>query len=47
VPGLYFCGFHIVPTGQLREIGLEARRIAGHVAGQGEAMAASGRSARP
>jgi NADPH-dependent 2,4-dienoyl-CoA reductase/sulfur reductase-like enzyme len=32
VPGLYFCGFHISPTGQLREIGLEARRIAAHVA---------------
>jgi cation diffusion facilitator CzcD-associated flavoprotein CzcO len=32
VPGLYFCGFHVVPTGQLREIGLEAKRIADHVA---------------
>jgi cation diffusion facilitator CzcD-associated flavoprotein CzcO len=31
-PGLYFCGFHISPTGQLREIGLEARRIANHIA---------------
>jgi cation diffusion facilitator CzcD-associated flavoprotein CzcO len=27
-PGLYFCGQIASPTGQLREIGLEARRIA-------------------
>ena len=27
-PGLYFCGQITVPTGQLREIGIEARRIA-------------------
>jgi cation diffusion facilitator CzcD-associated flavoprotein CzcO len=27
-PGLYFCGQITAPTGQLREIGLEARRIA-------------------
>jgi pyruvate/2-oxoglutarate dehydrogenase complex dihydrolipoamide dehydrogenase (E3) component len=27
-PGLYFCGQIAPPTGQLREIGLEARRIA-------------------
>ena len=26
-PGLYFCGLLASPTGQLREIGLEARRI--------------------
>jgi len=31
-PGLYFCGFYISPTGQLREIGIEARRIAAHIA---------------
>ncbi len=31
IPGLYFCGFRISPTGQLRQIGLEARRIARHV----------------
>jgi cation diffusion facilitator CzcD-associated flavoprotein CzcO len=30
-PGLYFCGFHISPAGHLRDIGLEARRIAGHI----------------
>jgi cation diffusion facilitator CzcD-associated flavoprotein CzcO len=28
VPGLYFCGQTVSPTGQLREIGLEAERIA-------------------
>ena len=27
-PGLYFCGQITVPTGQLREIGIEAQRIA-------------------
>jgi cation diffusion facilitator CzcD-associated flavoprotein CzcO len=27
-PGLYFCGHITVPTGQLREIGIEARQIA-------------------
>jgi len=28
LPGLYFCGFHASPTGMLREIGIEAKRIA-------------------
>jgi cation diffusion facilitator CzcD-associated flavoprotein CzcO len=27
-PGLFFCGQRVVPTGQLREIGIEATRIA-------------------
>jgi hypothetical protein len=27
-PGLYFCGQTTVPTGQLREIGIEAQQIA-------------------
>lgn len=27
-PGLYFCSFRVAPTGQLREIGTEAKRIA-------------------
>jgi cation diffusion facilitator CzcD-associated flavoprotein CzcO len=40
VPGLYFCGFHISPTGQLRQIGLEARQIARHVASRAPADAA-------
>lgn len=29
LPGLFFCGFHVSPTGVLREIAIEARRIAG------------------
>jgi indole-3-pyruvate monooxygenase len=32
VPGLYFCGFHVSPTGMLREIALEARRISAAIA---------------
>ena len=32
VPGLYFCGFINVPTGLLREIGIEAQRIAQAIA---------------
>lgn len=32
IPGLYFCGFYVSPTGALREIGLEARRIAAAIA---------------
>jgi hypothetical protein len=28
VPGLYFCGQITSPTGQLREIGIEAQQIA-------------------
>lgn len=30
--GLYFCGFRVVPTGMLREISLEARKIAARIA---------------
>jgi indole-3-pyruvate monooxygenase len=32
LPGLYFCGFYVSPTGMLREIAIEARRIATSVA---------------
>ncbi len=28
MPGLYFCGYHVAETGMLREMGIEARRIA-------------------
>jgi len=31
--GLYFCGFYVSPSGMLREIGIEAKRIAKHIAG--------------
>jgi len=30
--GLYFCGFHVVPTGLLREIAIEAVRIGNQIA---------------
>ena len=30
--GLYFCGFWIAPTGQFREISLDAQKIATHIA---------------
>lgn len=32
-PGLFFCGYYVSPTGMLREIGIEARRIAEAIAG--------------
>lgn len=31
-PGLYFCGFYVSPTGILREIGIEAKKIAKDIA---------------
>lgn len=34
LPGLYFCGFHNVPTGLLREIGREAKGISHAIARQ-------------
>lgn len=40
LPGLYLCGFHVAPTGMLREISLEARRIADALARAGRADAA-------
>ena len=33
LPGLFFCGQYVSPAGMLREIGLEAERLAGHLAG--------------
>jgi cation diffusion facilitator CzcD-associated flavoprotein CzcO len=33
LPGLWACGFRVSPTGMLREIALEARRIAAGIAG--------------
>ena len=29
--GLYFCGMYVSPAGMLREIGIEATRIANHI----------------
>lgn len=34
-PGLYFCGYYVSPTGMLREIGIEAQRIASAIAARG------------
>jgi cation diffusion facilitator CzcD-associated flavoprotein CzcO len=31
--GLYFCGMYVSPAGMLREIGIEASRIANHIMG--------------
>jgi len=32
MPGLYFCGYHVSPTGMLREIALEAKKISMSIA---------------
>lgn len=31
MPGLYFCGYHVSPTGMLREIALEAKKISASI----------------
>jgi thioredoxin reductase len=31
--GLFFCGFYVSPTGMLREISIEAKKIAAHIRG--------------
>ncbi len=33
LPGLYFCGQYVSPSGMLRECGIEAKRIAKHLTG--------------
>jgi len=35
--GLYFCGFDVVPSGMLRQIGIEAKAIANDIAAHGTA----------
>lgn len=42
VPGLYFCGYYVSPTGMLREIGLEAQRISAAIAGKRTGAAGKG-----
>ena len=32
IPGLYFCGYYVSPTGVLREIGIEAQKISAAIA---------------
>jgi hypothetical protein len=34
IPGLYFCGYYVAPTGMLREIGIEAKQISASIAGK-------------
>jgi cation diffusion facilitator CzcD-associated flavoprotein CzcO len=46
-PGLYLCGFFLAPTGMLREVGLEARRIAAAVAARAAAAAPTASAAPP
>jgi indole-3-pyruvate monooxygenase len=43
IPDLYLCGFHVAPTGMLREAGIEARRI---VAALSRKLPARGRAAK-
>jgi cation diffusion facilitator CzcD-associated flavoprotein CzcO len=31
MPGLYFCGYHVSPTGMLREIAIEAKKISASI----------------
>jgi indole-3-pyruvate monooxygenase len=35
MPGLYFCGFYVSPTGMLREIAIEAKQISAAIAAKG------------
>jgi indole-3-pyruvate monooxygenase len=32
IPGLYFCGYYVSPTGMLREIAMEAKKISAEIA---------------
>ena len=41
LPGLYFCGQHVSPAGMLREIGIEARRIAAQLSRPGSPVGAT------
>ena len=40
MPGLYFCGYHVSPTGMLREIALEAKKISASIARKREMLKA-------
>jgi cation diffusion facilitator CzcD-associated flavoprotein CzcO len=35
MPGLYFCGYYVSPTGMLREIAIEAKQISAAIAAKG------------
>jgi hypothetical protein len=43
IPGLYFCGYYVSPTGMLREISIEARRISAAIARQAATATTAGR----
>jgi cation diffusion facilitator CzcD-associated flavoprotein CzcO len=45
IPGLYFCGYDLTPTGLLRQIGIEARRIGRDIAAKAGAPRAALRNA--
>lgn len=47
IPGLYFVGFRNPPTGALREIGLEALRVAGAIRGKMSDASSAGARSRP
>ncbi|MEO5944179.1 MAG: hypothetical protein ABIP30_01035, partial [Ferruginibacter sp.] len=36
--GLYFCGYWISPAGQIREIALDAKKIAKHISGSSRSI---------
>ena len=38
IPGLFFCGYNVSPTGMLREIAIEAKRISAVIAGNHGAL---------
>ena len=39
IPGLYFCGYYVSPTGMLREIAMEAKRISASIAAHATRLA--------
>lgn len=39
IPGLYFCGYYVSPTGMLREIAMEARQISAAIVASAEKRA--------
>jgi hypothetical protein len=43
IPGLYFCGFHVSPTGMLRDIAIEARGISAAIARSAGSAGSAGR----
>jgi hypothetical protein len=41
MPGLYFCGYHVSPTGMLHEIALEAKKIRASIVRKRELLKAN------